>query len=97
MNTHIFNARHIENSRMLNVELAVLQTLDHTDWWTLSQISARTQLQEQTAAEALQELNQNGIVETRTVDASNDAQLSSTEWRSMDDSLSNYLEGKIPF
>ena len=76
---------------MLNIELAVLQTLDQEKWWSLSEISARTQIQERAAAEVLQELDQNGIVESRTTSTG-----SRVEWRSMDDSLTSYLEGKVP-
>ncbi len=81
---------------MLNIELAVLQTLDHEKWWSLSEISARTKIQEQSAAEALRELNQSGIVESRTntVDSSTP---SAVEWRSHDNAITNYLEGKVPF
>ena len=81
---------------MLNIELAVLQTLDHEEWWSLSEISARTKIQEQSAAEALRELNQSGIVESRihTVDSSTP---SAVEWRSLDNAITNYLEGKVPF
>ena len=76
---------------MLNIELAVLQTLDHEKWWSLSEISARTRIQEQAAAEALHDLGQNGIVESRTKSTD-----SGVEWRSMDNSLTSYLEGKVP-
>ena len=78
---------------MLNIELAVLQTLDHDKWWSLSEISEKTRIQETTAKEALQELDQNGIVESRTHSVVNH---SSMEWRSTNDSISNYLQGKVP-
>ena len=76
---------------MLNIELAVLQTLDQEKWWSLSEISALTNLQEQAAAEVLHDLDQNGIVESRKKSTR-----SGIEWRSMDNSLDIYLEGKVP-
>jgi len=76
---------------MLNIELAVLQTLDQEKWWSLSEISADTNIQEQAAAEVLHELDQNGIVESRKR-----SPRSGIEWRSMDNSLNIYLEGKVP-
>jgi predicted transcriptional regulator len=78
---------------MLNIELAVLQNLDHDKWWSLSEISEKTRIQETTAKEALQELDLNGIVESRTHSVVNH---SSMEWRSTTDSISNYLQGKVP-
>ena len=81
---------------MLNIELAVLQTLDHDKWWNLREISARTRIQEQAAAEVLQELNNNGIVESRTNSMINNPRSETLEWRSMGDSINSYLEGKIP-
>ena len=81
---------------MLSIELAVLQTLDHSDWHTLSDISTRTRIQEQVAAEALKELNETGIVEFRTNISGSDSGSEIIEWRSRDQSLENYLKDKTP-
>jgi len=81
---------------MLNIELAVLQNLEQEEWVTLSEISAQTRIQERAAEQALQVLNQNGVVESRqgnttTRDGAND-----TEWRRLDNSLDEYLETIVP-
>jgi len=81
---------------MLSIELAVLQTLDHSDWNTLSEISTRTRIQEQVAADALRELNETGIVEFRTNVSGNESGSEVIEWRSRDHSLENYLKDKTP-
>ena len=81
---------------MLSIELAVLQTLDHSDWHTLSEISTRTRIQEQTAAETLKDLNKTGIVEFRTNTSGSDSGSEVIEWRSRDHSLENYLKDKTP-
>ncbi len=76
---------------MFNIELAVLQTLDQEKWSSLSEISELTNIQERAAAEVLHDLDQNGIVESRKKSTQ-----SGVEWRSMDNSLNIYLEGKVP-
>ena len=76
---------------MFNIELAVLQTLDQEKWSSLSEISELTNIQERAAAEVLHDLDQNGIVESRKKSTR-----SGVEWRSMDNSLNIYLEGKVP-
>lgn len=78
---------------MLNIELAVLQTPDHKKWWSLSEISTRTQIQEQAAADALRGLNQSDIVESRIHSVTDTEDF---EWRCSNNSIKNYLEGKVP-
>ncbi len=81
---------------MLNIELAVLQTLDREDWWTLSEISEKTKIQEQSAEEVLNELDRHGIIESRTTTSSNDSEFTGVEWRSQDNSLETYLKEITP-
>ena len=81
---------------MLNIELAVLQTLDQSEWWTLTEISAQSRIQEQAAEEALQDLNDSGIVESRQKLAVNGQGPAIVEWRSLEDSLLTYLQQKVP-
>lgn len=81
---------------MLNIELAVLQTLDQEDWWTTSEISERTRIQEQSAADALYDPNKSGIVEARATGEGSDSRPEIMEWRSPDHTLENYLKDMVP-
>ena len=81
---------------MLNIELAVLQTLDHDDWKTLDEISSHTRLRQESAAEALSDLNQSGIVEFRSNLKTTQSGTEIIEWRSQNDSLETYLKQNIP-
>ena len=81
---------------MLNIELAVLQTLEQDQWSTLSEISAQTRIQEQAAADALRVLNKNGIVESRMSNLTDRQGANDTQWRSLDNSLDNYLQAIVP-
>ena len=76
---------------MLNLELAVLQTLEQEKWATLSEISAKTRIQEQTAEQMLRELNRNGMVESRP-----SVRAGITQWRGRSDSIESYLQDKVP-
>lgn len=81
---------------MLNIELAVLQTLDQDDWKTLDEISSRTRLRQESAAEALSDLNQSGIVEFRSNLNTTQSGSEIIEWRSQQGSLETYLKQNIP-
>ena len=81
---------------MLNIELAVLQTMDQYDWWTVDEISNKTRIQEEAAEQVLKELNENGIVESRKTTFGSESGLDVIEWRSHDRSLENYLKQIVP-
>ena len=82
---------------MYNIELAVLQNLDKSEWHTLGKISERTMIQNQVAVQKLEELNRNGIIESRTIPVSGNAESAGIEWRRHENSLENYLKDKIPW
>ena len=81
---------------MLNLELAVLQTMDQYDWWTVDEISSKTRIQEEAAERVLKELSENGIVESRKTTFGSESGLNVVEWRSHDQSLENYLKQIVP-
>ena len=81
---------------MLNVKLSVLQTLDQREWRTTSEISEQTRIQKGVAERALSDLNENGIVETRESGMFSESGFSSLEWRSIEGSLSAFLEANVP-
>ena len=81
---------------MINIELAVLQTMDQYDWWTVDEISHKSRIQEESAEKVLKELNANGIVESRKTVFGSESGLDVVEWRSYNESLENYLKEIVP-
>ena len=81
---------------MLNIELAVLQSIDQEQWWTASEISEKTRVQELFAVEVLKDLSLNGMIETRFTSGVNNSDKKTVQWRSKDLAISNYLKSGLP-
>ena len=80
---------------MLNIELAILQTIEEDEWWTAGEISAKTNVIEPFTEETLKNLYISGVVEARQT-KDTDGRSNVIKWRGKDEAVSNYLKRGIP-